>query len=123
MNPAFYHKARVRSYGPRKGMNGLESRYAKTLEGQRIAGEIRSWRYEALTLKLANKTTYTPDFLVVTADGYIECHETKGFFRDDAKVKIKVAACEFPEIRFLLVQEKRGDWVITEISNGREEEA
>ena len=45
---------------------------------QFAAGIVFSWRYEAVTLKLADKTTYTPDFLVVLVDGSIELHEVKG---------------------------------------------
>lgn len=54
------------------------------------------------TLKLADDTRYTPDFAVLQADGQIVFYETKGFWRDDAKVKIKVAARQFPEYRFVV---------------------
>jgi hypothetical protein len=39
------------------------------------------------------------------ADGSIELHEVKGFFEDDAKVKVKVAASMFPFV-FRLVRAK-----------------
>jgi hypothetical protein len=29
-------------------------------------------------------------------DGSLECHEVKGFWQDDARVKVKVAAEQFP---------------------------
>jgi len=55
------------------------------------------------TLKLADDCRYTPDFAVLRECGQVVFYEVKGFFRDDAKVKIKVAARLFPEYRFILV--------------------
>lgn len=93
-------------------MNKLETRYAMYLEGLRLAGEILRWEHEALTLRLADKTGYTPDFMVVLKDGMVELHEVKGFMRDDAAVKLKVAADRYPKLRFRLVKRVRGEWVI-----------
>ena len=86
------------------GMNSLERRYAGYLETQRRAGKFLLWRYEALTLRLAKKTTYTPDFYTLLPDGRVVLHEVKGFWRDDARVKIKVAAQTFPELEFVAVR-------------------
>jgi hypothetical protein len=36
------------------------------------------------------------------ANGELECRETKGFFRDDAKIKLKVASALFP-FRFVAI--------------------
>jgi hypothetical protein len=74
------------------------------------AGEIRGWKFEAVKLRLADKTFYTPDFLVVLKDGSLEFHETKGFWRDDARVKIKVAAELYPMFRFAALKKKKGNW-------------
>lgn len=94
-----------------QAMNKIEARYATHLEGLKLAGEIVSYRFEALKLKLAANTFYTPDF-VVTFPDRIECHEVKGFWRDDARVKIKVAAQMFPEFAFVAVKrEKKGKWI------------
>jgi hypothetical protein len=44
---------------------------------------------------------YTPDFMVIAEDDVVEFHEVKGgFWRDDAKVKIRVAAELYPMFRF-----------------------
>jgi hypothetical protein len=86
------------------GMNRLEAKFAMSLEAQRRAGKIVLWRYERLTLKLADDTRYTPDFYVLELDGAVSIYETKGYMRDDAHVKLKVAATAFPEFRFYLVQ-------------------
>lgn len=88
------------------GMNRLETAYAEELEAKRFGGIIREWHFQALTLKLANDTRYTPDFFVVAQDGAVECHETKGHMRDDAAVKLKVAARQFP-FRFYLIRRDR----------------
>jgi hypothetical protein len=96
-------------------MNQLEARYAAQLENRRKAGEILQWKYESMRFVLAPKTSLTPDFFVVTADHTVELHETKGFMRDDANVKLKVAAELFP-FKFVLVKEpKKNQFVLTEI--------
>jgi len=77
-------------------MNKAEAAYAGTLEVRKAAGELIGYWYEAVTFKLAKDTRYTPDFLVQLADGTLEAHEVKGFWEDDARVKIKVAASMFP---------------------------
>lgn len=98
-------------------MNKAEARYAAALEARRIAGEVEWYLYEGWTFKLADDTRYTPDFCVLLSNGELEAHEVKGhrrIFRDDAKVKIKVAANIFP-IRFLLAIPNGEAWDISEI--------
>jgi len=60
------------------------------------------------TLKLADNCRYTPDFMSLDADGQVTFWEVKGFFRDDAKVKVKVAARKFPFYRFVVVFKRDG---------------
>jgi hypothetical protein len=79
-------------------MNKLERRYSEYLTGQQAAGKIEWFSFEAITLKLAFDTRYTPDFFIMRADGVLECHECKGWWHEDAKIKIKVAAAKFPFI-------------------------
>ena len=86
------------------GMNKTERAFALGLEAERRAGRIVVWRFEAITLKLAFDTRYTPDFYVLYPSGNAVFYETKGFMRDDANVKLKVAARQFPEFCFVLVQ-------------------
>lgn len=85
-------------------MNGLEKRYAAHLEQRRMCGEIVTWKFEAIKLKLAKATFYNVDFQVVMPDGSIEVHETKGHWEDDARVKFKVAVEMFPEFKFVVVK-------------------
>lgn len=90
-------------------MNRLEAEYAASLQLQQSAGVILWYSFDAVKLRLAANTFYTPDFMVMAHDGQIEIHEVKGHWEDDARVKIKVAASLFP-FRFLAVTKVRGAW-------------
>lgn len=64
-----------------------------------------------ITLKLAADCRYTPDFFAIKRDGTLWAYEVKGFWRDDARVKVKVAARSFPWVRFVAVSKKgKHDW-------------
>lgn len=94
---------------PVGAMNKTEAAYAATLEILKRAGEILWYRFEGVKLRLADNTFYTPDFFVMRNDLSLECHEVKGFWQDDARVKIKVAADQYP-FRFLGVKKKGPGW-------------
>lgn len=94
-------------------MNKLESKYAAHLEARKLAGEVAEWHYEAVKFKLADKTHYTPDFMVMLSDGTIEFHEAKGFWREDARIKIKVAARMYP-FRFVAITKSKQGWSFEE---------
>lgn len=90
-----------------EGMNGLEEAYEREVLTPALqAGEILWYAYEALKLRLADSTFLTVDFFVMTKDGELEAHETKGYFEEDAKVKWKVAVAMYP-FRFKLIQKKK----------------
>jgi len=94
------------------GKNGLEQSYEdEVLKVRMILGEIVWYKFEGVRLKLANNTTYTPDFVAVTSAGLTEFHETKGFWRDDARVKIKLAASEFSCYKFIAITKEKGQFV------------
>ena len=86
-------------------MNKTEAAYSAELELRRTAGEIAWYRFEGVKLRLADNTFYTPDFAVMLEDGLMEMHEVKGFWQDDARVKIKVAAEQYP-FRFIAVKKR-----------------
>lgn len=90
-------------------MNRTEARYADSLKARQAAGDVLWHRFEGLKLRLADSTFYTPDFAVMRADGQIECHEVKGYWQDDARVKIKVAAEMYP-FRFIAVTASKAGW-------------
>lgn len=97
---------------PKPGvMNRLESKYAAHLETLKHSGEILMYIYEPFNLRLATKTYYRPDFMVLKKDLSITVAEVKGFWLDDSRAKVKIAADKFP-FRFVGVtfDRKRG-WV------------
>lgn len=98
-------------------MNKTESEYYQLLELRKRAGEVVWYRFEVVKLRLADNTFYTPDFAVMLSTGEMEMHEVKGFWTDDARVKIKVAAEQYP-FRFIAVKPKAkkagGGWEVEE---------
>ena len=96
--------------------NKTEAAYDKRLWRLKLAGEIIDYRFEAWKLilvhgipKLRNEMSYTPDFLVVRSDRF-EFHEVKGYWKEDARLKIKMAAELYPWCRFFGVTLKNGIW-------------
>lgn len=94
--------------------NKLEQRYAAEILRPRIlCREITWFAFEPMRLKLAPNTTYTPDFGALRADGGFELHEVKQIwidkeggqrvgYKDDARVKVKLAAQAFPFFEFIV---------------------
>lgn len=78
---------------------------------------------QGLTLLLAPQCRYTPDFWTVNTDGTLTAWEVKGFWRDDARVKLKVAADKYRWLAsFVAVQwnTKAKCWVMEQF-NGEED--
>jgi hypothetical protein len=101
------------------GMNRTEAAYSRRLDRMRAAGEILSWRYEALTFRLGHRCNYTPDFLVISLIE-VQIHEVKGgFVREDGLIKWKLAAERHPEFRFFLCRLVKQQWSIEEYKGGR----
>lgn len=82
-------------------MSKTEGRYVvEVLIPALQAGTILDWGYETLTLRLAPRVTYTPDFVVWSHSG-IDLHEIKGakvtngrvhgYWQGDAAVKFRLA--------------------------------
>lgn len=92
-------------------MNKTEQRYVnEVLDPKKYNKEIREWKFEPFNIRLADRTFYRVDFLVIS--NVIEFHEVKGgFVRDDAIVKWKVAADQFPWFKWVLAKYKQ-DWQI-----------
>lgn len=95
-------------------MNQTERDYAAYLEDLRSAGDVAWYKFEGFKLRLADNTFYTPDFAVMLCNGELQCHEVKGFWQDDARVKIKVASEIYP-FRFYAIKKQPkklgGGWV------------
>lgn len=104
----FYRKAKGRKPQIPGAMNKTEARYAAYLDEKVRVGEYLFYRFEAVKFRLADRTFYTPDFYVMRPDGEIEIHEIKGgFITEDALIKFKIAAEQFAEFRWLMIQQKK----------------
>jgi len=104
---------------PQGAMNKTEAAYAAHLAERQHLGGISWFKFEGIKFRLADNTFYTPDFIVMLADGRLEAHEVKGFWQDDARVKIKVAADLYP-LKFIAVKVKPkkdgGGWSFEEFN-------
>ena len=102
---------------PEDKRNGLEREYGAHLEMRKRAGEVLWYRAWPGTLRLADGARYEPDYGVMLADGTLEMHECKGFWREAARVRIKVAAELYP-FRFLAITKRKardgGGWEVEE---------
>lgn len=90
-------------------MNKTEAKFYKKLVEQQW-DEIH---FEAIKFRLADQTWYCPDFVTKDYDDeHYYVWEVKGFWRDDARVKIKVAADQYPMLKFTAVSwdSKAKDW-------------
>jgi len=100
-------------------MNGTEQAYALHLEARKHEGAVLWYKFEGMKFRLADGTFYTPDFIVLDRNGFMEAHEVKGFWTDDARVKIKVAADLYP-LSFIAIKRlpkaKGGGWEVERFS-------
>lgn len=120
VNPAFpLVKAKGRTRKTPGQMNKTESQYALYLEAEKQAGRILEYYYEPMGLRLAPKTYWHPDFMVLTPAHFLELHEIKGFMEDHANVKIKTAAVKFWWLTIYVVRKRPlkngGGWERVEV--------
>lgn len=103
---------------PAGTMNRTEARYhAEVIEPMLRCGTARWARFGAIKLRLAKATYLTVDFAVLHQGGTLELIDVKGspaVYQEDAKVKMKVAAEQFPFV-FMVAYPKRkrdgGGWI------------
>jgi hypothetical protein len=104
---------------PTGTMNKLETAYDAYLWTLYAAGDVLWHKFEGIKLRLADNTFLTVDFAVLPRSGVLEMHECKGFWQDDARVKIKVAASIYP-FKFIAVKARAkkngGGWEREELS-------
>lgn len=100
-----------------RGLNKTETDFLAYCRSTLICppGDIHS---QAITLLIANGVRYTPDVAVLSKTESV-FYEVKGFMRDDAAVKIKVAASVYPCFTFYLVTKRKkkegGGWSIQQM--------
>ena len=111
--------AKPRLRQDRTGLNKTEAAFLAHLHSL-YSGKGVHITAQGMTLKLANGVRYTPDFIVALSPvvqdiAQVLAFETKGFLRDDAGVKIKVAAQQWPWIAFHLVTKRKGGWDVERV--------
>ena len=114
MSKNFYALGRLKTGQKNKTEQAYE---LEVLKPAMQNGSISWYRFEGVKLRLADNTFYTPDYCVMRSDGTMEMHEVKGFWQEDARVKIKVAADMYP-LKFIAVKRQAkkngGGWSIEE---------
>lgn len=115
------HVSKPRIRQDHDGLNSTEAAFKAHLESVHSGATRMIIGSQNITLKLANGVRYTPDFNVTdrSGDALPEFYEVKGFMRDDAAVKIKVAAALYPQFLFFLVTKRAkklgGGWDVQEV--------
>lgn len=84
-----------------------ELAYSRYLDVLVADGTISRWYYEPIKFNLAMRTTYAPDFMLIYPNGMIEFVEVKGFRREDALVKFKIAASAHPEFSWRMIEKDK----------------
>ncbi len=122
---------------PKERMNKTELEFAWILEQKKRNGELIDYIFEMLIFQLADRTTYTPDFVITFPDHFeIVDIKARGIKkdvkskisgkiykrqwsskRDDAAVKIKCCARLFPYVKWAYYfREEGGRWTREEIN-------
>lgn len=100
-------KAEVRETTDEEKLNKTERAYLAYLR----AIHPDAWiGVQNITLKLAFDCRLTPDFVIVYEDGSIEMVDVKGFQREDALIKMKIAARLFPWATFTIASRSDVGW-------------
>ncbi len=95
--------------------NLLEQAFSLHLQSMLQTGEIQWWKYQPLRLRIGRNKSgkaayYKPDHGALTAEGEFILYEVKGFWREAARVRIRVAAELFPFFRFIAATRQDGAW-------------
>lgn len=115
------HASKPRIRQDRGGLNSTEAAFKAHLEAKHAGASRKIIGSQNITIRLANGVRYTPDFNVTdrSGDALPEFFEVKGYMRDDAAVKLKVAAALYPQFIFFLVTKRAkkagGGWDIQEV--------
>jgi len=98
--------------GPK--MNKTEAAFDAHLRATFVDSQIER---EGVTLLIGNGVRYTADFSDFAIGGKLTLWEVKGFMREDAAVKIKIAARVYPRIAFFLAtrNKDKGLWNIERV--------
>ena len=81
-----------------------EARAAELLDIRLRAGEIRSWVYEGMHVRLPGDIMYRADFVIQMWDGRICAWEVKGRMLEPARIKLRQAVERYPNIEWYLLR-------------------
>jgi len=99
--------------------NKTEASYRREILDPR--SDLAAVRYEAISLRMANGHRYTPDWLVVTAAGEVECHEVKGGYRlhsyQRARLAFDQVRIEFPWLTWVWAVKTSDGWSIDPVQS------
>ncbi len=113
-------RSRVSPHQGQHAFTRLERDWATVLN---LDNSVVRWVFEGARLRLAKGAYYTPDFLVFKENRLIEMHETKGFMREAARVRLLTAAELYPEFMFVLITrgKSNGMWNLEQIAGHGDE--
>lgn len=99
---------------PQEG-NKTEAAFGLRLASMLQAGEIFWYRFQPLRLRIGRggrhkDAYYKPDFAALTPNGQLVIYEVKGFWREAARVRIRVAAEVFPFFKFIAATKTKDGW-------------
>lgn len=112
--------AKPRLRQDRTGLNKTEAAFLAHLHTL-YSGKGVHITAQGMTLKLANGVRYTPDFIVALSPvvqeiAQVLAFETKGWMREDAAIKAKMAAQQWPWIAlYIATKRKGGGWDIERV--------
>ena len=93
-----------------RDMNKTEARYAREVLDPLLSQyAILGWEWESIKFRMADRTWYTPDFLVIFPT-HMQIVEIKGFMRDDAVIKYKCCREMFPWFEWKMLRLIKGNW-------------
>ena len=114
MHGRFRGKAKWRPRQQPGTKNKTEQRFEnEILHTLKATGEVDSWLFDCFKLRVGtDKCWYSPDYMVFRSDGEIELIDVKGGagFEDDALVKIKAAAAQYPHFHWSSWTYKKKEW-------------
>jgi hypothetical protein len=108
------HMQGLRALGRLKSgeRNKTEAAFEAHLERLKMSGEILWHAFDSVKLRLAGSTFLSVDFFILTKDFRLQAIDVKGsmaIITDDAKVKMKVAAENFPWEFFYAIPRPKKD--------------
>ena len=89
----------------------FEADYCNRLLSMLQAKEIHSYRVQ-VPYELYAGIKHIVDFVVTYPDGRIEIHETKGFFTQASRIKVKLFKDKYPDLAYKLITKRRKAWKI-----------